>query len=82
MNGIVLNMPTQTKPKEESHNYRGQRYMLRFDPHASENQQWTWTVSYTIVYPYYGSASSLPNAKRAAERKIRTLVGQNERWSE
>ena len=82
MNGNVLDATKRVKPKEESHNYRGQRFILRFDPHASEFQQWTWTVSYTVVYPYFGSASSLSQAKRAAERKIRTLVGQHERWTE
>jgi hypothetical protein len=82
MNGNVLDATKRVKPKEESHNYRGQHFILRFDPNASENQQWAWIVSYTVVYPYYGNASTLPQAKRAAERKIRTLVGQNERWSE
>ena len=70
------------KPKEETRTYQNQRYVLRYDPNAPDGQRWCWTLHFTIVYPYFGSAATLQAADNAVKRKIRSLVGDNERWNE
>lgn len=70
------------KPKEETHAYKNQRFVLRYDPIAPVGERWTWTLHFTVVYPYFGSAATLQAAKSAAQRKVRSLIGDNERWSE
>jgi len=83
MTGVILtDFNTRVKPKEEAHVYNKQRYLVRFDPNAPPDQQWTWHLSFTVVYPYMGSASTIQSARNAAQRKIRKLTGEDERWSE
>lgn len=64
------------RPKTEIRNYKGHRYILRFDPNAPQSERWHWTVKYTTVYEYYGSASSIEAASRAAMKRIRTLLDE------
>jgi len=80
MADVVPIKPIQ--PKEEMHVYKNQRFVLRYDPNAPPDKRWVWTLAYTVVYPYFGSAATLQAAKNAAQRKLRSLLGEDEKWRE
>lgn len=70
------------EPKQETHIYQNQTYILRYDPNAPLSTRWTYTIRYTVVYPYMGAEPTLAKANNAARRMIRKLLGDNERSNE
>jgi hypothetical protein len=66
-------VPINTIPKRESYNYEGQRYILQFEPNAPPNERWSWMVSFTSVYQFFGRAPTIDVAGRQARTKIRQL---------
>ncbi len=75
MNEVVQLNP---KPKQESYNYEGQRYILKFEPNAPPGQRWSWCVVYTRSFQYFGSASDINTATNQAKARIRKLVRRGE----
>jgi len=61
------------KPKKETREYNGYKYVLQFDPHGLDAERWMWTVLYTRTYEYIGRSPTIESASRAAQRRIREL---------
>ncbi len=67
------------KPKIERRTHNGHRYILRFDPNAPPHIRWIWMVQYTRTYEYVGACDDIEKAARQAERKIRELIGKDDK---
>jgi hypothetical protein len=75
MNEVIVLRPT---PKQESYNYEGQRYILKFEPYATEDRRWSWCVLMTKTYQFFGHAATIDLAGRQARDKIRKLMRREE----
>jgi hypothetical protein len=64
----------EIRPKMETRQYLGQRYVLQFDPHAPPDERWHWTVKYTETFEFRGSMPTIEKAAKAAMKRIRELV--------
>jgi len=65
-------------PKQESYNYEGQRYILKFEPQCPPEQRWSWCVEYSPKYYFFGHASTIDLAGRQARERIRKLIRREE----
>ncbi len=71
MNEVIVLRPT---PKQESYNYEGQRYILKFEPHETADRRWSWCVLLTRTFYFFGNAATIDLASRQAKSKIRKLT--------
>jgi len=77
--GVVIDMEyaKAIPPKTEAGMHMGQRFILRYDPHAPPDARWVWVVRFTRTYTFEGSAATLEAATKAAKRQIKELVGRD-----
>lgn len=75
MNEVVVLKPI---PKQESLNYEGHRYILKFEPHEPPERRWSWCVHHTVTFYYFGHAATNDAASRQAKAQIRKLVKKEE----
>lgn len=76
-----VNALNGVRPKSEARSFSGQRYTLTFDPNAPTDKRWRYTVKFTRVYEYYGSAADIEKADKAAKKHITQLIERTERES-
>lgn len=69
MTSNILSIP----PKTETSTHEGQRYTLTYHPGEPEGHRWGWYVAFRATYDFYGNATSLEAARRAACRQIDRL---------
>lgn len=81
--GEVVNMndhkPAPVKPKSEARTYKKHRYVLTFNPNAEVTFRWGWTLKFTRVYEFSGSAPTIEMAAKQAQRKVDDMEGRSER---
>lgn len=62
-------------PKQDSHAYKGHRFVLTFKPSSLAGPaKWDWCVYYRVEMMYEGSASTLNRAIAQARLKIDRLM--------
>lgn len=61
------------KPKSVTYEHEGQKLTCTYDPNAPIEKRWVWQVRYVETYHFFGSSPTLPNAVKAAKRKIHSL---------
>lgn len=68
---------SSVKPKSEECYFKNQKYILRFDPNAPRNAQWTYKIKLTRTYEFTGAAATINDAHREAKRQITQLTARS-----
>lgn len=64
-------------PKKEARTYNGHRFILSFNPSSEPEKRWSWHVKFTRTYDFVGSAGTIKDAAKAAEKQIDELEGRS-----